>query len=321
MYTIKEASARSGVGIPLLRAWERRYGVVAPTRTPSGYRLYDEAAIDRLRAMRQLIADGWSAQQAAQRVLDSSAEELAVLAHPIVPAGTVSEPAEATERAAIDLSAADTLIARLLAAARSLDGAELEAALDETFGAARFEVAAERVVMPALRAIGDAWERGEVSVAGEHAASHAVLRRLAMAYEAAAAADAGRPVLVGMGPGSRHELGALAFAVAARRTGLPVLYLGPDLPPDSWTAAATGRDARAAVIGVPTRNDARRANEVFAALREACPDIVLAAGGREAGRVAGAWGALVLPESLFDAVGELRGHLERGASPAGSPGV
>ena len=31
MYTIKEASARSGVGAPLIRAWERRYGVVAPS--------------------------------------------------------------------------------------------------------------------------------------------------------------------------------------------------------------------------------------------------------------------------------------------------
>ena len=42
MYTIKQAAARSGVPVPLLRAWERRYGVVSPSRTPSGYRLYDE---------------------------------------------------------------------------------------------------------------------------------------------------------------------------------------------------------------------------------------------------------------------------------------
>ena len=42
MYTIKEAAARSGVGAPLIRAWERRYGVVNPTRTRAGYRLYDD---------------------------------------------------------------------------------------------------------------------------------------------------------------------------------------------------------------------------------------------------------------------------------------
>ena len=57
MYTIKEASARSGVGAPLIRAWERRYGVRHPVRTPAGYRLYDDAAIRVLVAMRSLRGD------------------------------------------------------------------------------------------------------------------------------------------------------------------------------------------------------------------------------------------------------------------------
>ncbi|HET8570333.1 MAG TPA: MerR family transcriptional regulator [Candidatus Limnocylindria bacterium] len=51
MYTIREAAHRAGVTPDVLRAWERRYGVVSPQRTASGYRLYDDAAIARLRAM------------------------------------------------------------------------------------------------------------------------------------------------------------------------------------------------------------------------------------------------------------------------------
>jgi len=68
MYTIKQAASRSGVPVQLLRAWERRYGVVEPTRTPSGYRLYDEAAIARLRAMRRLIDEGWAPSTAAGHI-------------------------------------------------------------------------------------------------------------------------------------------------------------------------------------------------------------------------------------------------------------
>ena len=68
MYTIKEASARSGVGAPLIRAWERRYGVVRPVRTPSGYRLYDDATIRVLVAMRSLVASGWTASEAARAI-------------------------------------------------------------------------------------------------------------------------------------------------------------------------------------------------------------------------------------------------------------
>src|SRR6186713_2538336 len=72
MYTIKEAAARTGLTVPVLRAWERRYGVVTPTRTAGGYRVYDDAALSRLRAMRRLIDDGWSASAAAAAVVAGS---------------------------------------------------------------------------------------------------------------------------------------------------------------------------------------------------------------------------------------------------------
>jgi MerR family transcriptional regulator, light-induced transcriptional regulator len=309
MYTIKEASIRSGIGIPLLRAWERRYGVVTPLRTPSGYRLYDDAAIERLRAMRQLVADGWSAQQAAERIRRSSDAELAALTHQVVPAATgdVLAVAEGTDPLAV--STAGALISRYVDAARDIDAAALEGVLDEAFSSARFEVVADLVVMPALRSIGDAWERQVVTVAGEHAASHAVLRRLAMAYEAAGEPDGPHPILVGLGPGARHELGAFAFAIAARRAGLPVLYLGPDLPPDSWVAAVVGREARAAVIGTPTRADIRGTREVIDALRTARPELLIAIGGNEARRPARVSGALELPQSLLASLAALRSAL------------
>ena len=69
MYTIKEAAARTGLTVAVLRAWERRYGVVAPTRTAGGYRVYDEAALGRLRSMRRLIDDGWSPSAAAAAII------------------------------------------------------------------------------------------------------------------------------------------------------------------------------------------------------------------------------------------------------------
>lgn len=307
MYTIKEAAARSGVGIPLLRAWERRYGVVAPSRTSSGYRLYDEEAIQRLAAMRRLIAAGWAAQQAADRVREAGPDTLAGLT-----ADEARAPAPTSEpRPIVDgASTAEQLVRRLVEAARQLDAPAFEAALDEVFGATRFETAADTVLMPALRAIGEEWSRGELSVAGEHAASQAVLRRLAMAYEGAGVPAAARPVLVGLGPGARHELGSLAFATAARRAGVPVLYLGPDLPAESWTSAAVERDARAAVLGVPTRADVARARDVLAELRRARPGMLIAVGGAQAHRAAKDGAAVELSGALVESVRRLRQELE-----------
>ena len=97
---------------------------------------------------------------------------------------------------------------------------------------------ADRHLLPALVALGDAWAAGRLDVAAEHAASHAVLRRLSAAFQAAGGATPRRKAVSSSGchRAARHELGALAFAVAARRAGLPVLYLGPDLPVADWVA-------------------------------------------------------------------------------------
>jgi methanogenic corrinoid protein MtbC1 len=189
----------------------------------------------------------------------------------------------------------------MVAAARAIDASALEAILDEAYAMARFEAATDQVVLPGLRAIGEAWARREIDVAGEHAASQAVLRRLAMAYEAAGDAPPNRTLLVGLGPGGQHEIAAFAFAVAARRAGLPVLYLGPNLPAESWVSAARRRDAFGAVVGVPTTADGRGAHAVIRALRSERPDMLLAVGGADASRVARAASVVELPSTSISA--------------------
>jgi DNA-binding transcriptional MerR regulator len=117
MYTIKEAAARAGLTPTVARAWERRYGVVEPARTASGYRLYDAGAIDRLRTMRRLVDDGWTASAAARALVDGTAPDVG-------PEGGARSVASASEDP----------IATFVAAAAALDGDAIEAALDELFG-------------------------------------------------------------------------------------------------------------------------------------------------------------------------------------------
>ena len=187
-----------------------------------------------------------------------------------------------------------------------MDGAGLESVLDAMGSAGSFEHVAERYLMPGLVAIGDAWASGTLDVAAEHAASHAVLRRLSAAFEAAGRAiPEARPVLVGLPPGAHHELGALAFAVTLRRAGIPVTYLGADLPTEDWLEAARRTNARAAVIAVPTEADRASAAEVASALRGLSSDLIVATGGRHAEAIAVGARVLTLPESLSAATGEL----------------
>jgi methanogenic corrinoid protein MtbC1 len=282
MYTIRQASLRSGVSVPTIRAWERRYGVVQPERTAAGYRLYDERAIATLVSMRRLVADGWTPSAAAVALLDGSA-----------PAVSGSAPD-------VDASGA-AMTDRFVDAAARYDGPTVEATLDEMMARGSYEATIDSVLLPAAAALGDGWERGQLDAAAEHAASAAIMRRLSAAFEAAGTAGGGRKVVVGLPPGARHELGALAFAVALRRRGVAVIYLGPDVPIRSWVHAVRGAGAAGAVIGVVREADAAAAAQVAEAIRAAIPSVTLAIGGRAATAVSSSVRRVTLPEPVVEA--------------------
>lgn len=259
MYTIKQAAARSGVGVSLLRAWERRYAIVSPARTASGYRLYDDEAITRLRAMRQLVDGGWTASQAADAVLRGQVE-------------LTVEPAQGAIFSHADTEA-------FLSAAASYDAVALESVLDAFFARGSYEAVIDDLVLPAVAALGGAWASGRIDVAAEHLASATVQRRLAALFDLGGAPGAGPSVAVGLPPGARHEIGTLAFAVALRRQGVSVLYLGPDVPLASWVHVVSERTLAAVVIGVAVSSDVDHVDEVAEAIREARPLLTIAVGG------------------------------------------
>ncbi len=253
MYTIKRAAALTGVPEATLRAWERRYGVISPQRSDTGYRLYDDDALSCIRRMQALLASGWSPKQAAARLAQSAS----------------SAPTPET----------DASIERFLSSAARMDAAGLDRVLRAVFAETDFETATDRWLLPALRAIGEQWYAGELSIASEHLAAQAIMRRLTFEYESAGDQAGGPRVVVGLGPGSRHELGLLAFATAARRAGLDVLYLGGDLPPAEWCDAVDRHQAVGAVLAVPLPVDAEGTDAVIAALRAARPDLWVGVGG------------------------------------------
>ncbi len=326
MYTIKQAAARTGLSVPVIRVWERRYGVVKPSRTPAGYRIYDDGSIARLVAMRYLVAEeGWQPRQAAQRVLEPGVDLQALSG-----AFAGGDPGAASpgwsgadrSRSAVSLVTGTgpgeretSLVDALLTAAHVLDVPAMERILDESFASQRFELAIEGVVSPALRAIGSAWAQSEIDVGAEHAASETVRRRLARFFDAAGLGDRLPRVIVGLPPDGHHEIGAFAFAVAARRAGLDVLYLGANVPLESWLRTVRDTAAPVVVLGVVTPSDVVAAGAVVDALRKSArPPICLVGGPLAAGSL-DALGSIRLPEPLDDAVAAVARLLGSGEKP------
>lgn len=267
MYTIKHAAQRVGITTATLRAWERRYGVIAPHRSESGYRLYGDHDVAVLRSMKQLVDQGWSAALAAAEAIRLDR----------------AQPAHAPPTEVRDGGAGPSpdLAERLTTAAAALDTTDLAATLDEVFAIGSFETVMTEHVFPALKSLGDAWAEGRVSIAGEHLASNAVMRRLALAYEAAASYGHGPRIALGTAPHTRHEIGLFAFAVTARRHGMDTDYLGADLPIDDWIGFVDDPGLAAVVLAIPTTADITAAAAVITALCEHRPGLVVAVGGAQ----------------------------------------
>ena len=206
---IGQLARRTGVSPELLRAWEQRYGLLQPTRTPGGFRLYSAADEARVQRMQRLVGGGLAAAQAARLVLSGD--------EPAPP--TASPPATTLEDAAGDLAAS----------LDRLDEPAANTALDRLFAAYTVETVLQEVVLPYLHRLGDRWEAGEISVAQEHFASNLLRGRL-LGLAQGWGQGRGPVAILACVPGEQHELGLLAFGVALRRRGWRITYLGTDSP-------------------------------------------------------------------------------------------
>jgi MerR family transcriptional regulator, light-induced transcriptional regulator len=206
---IGQLAKRTGVSPELLRAWEQRYGLLQPTRTPGGFRLYSAADEARVQRMQSLVADGLAAAQAARLVLRGGQPA----PHTVSASATTLEDAAANLTASLD----------------RLDEQAANTALDRLLSAYTVETVLQDVVLPYLHRLGERWEAGEISVAQEHFASNLLRGRL-LGLAQGWGQGQGPGAILACVPDEQHELGLLAFGVALRRRGWRITYLGADSP-------------------------------------------------------------------------------------------
>jgi DNA-binding transcriptional MerR regulator/methylmalonyl-CoA mutase cobalamin-binding subunit len=220
MYRVRHAARLAGVSPELLRAWERRYQLVRPTRTPSGYRVYSPADVELLRSAARLVEAGHSISDVARL----SGEEIRAAAADLGPGP--DRPDEPT----LPSAAREDVIAVAVQAIERFDRERLEAALLPALGALSPEAACDEVLGPLLRAIGDGWERGTLSVAAEHFGSALVRGKFLQYLQLLSRGRQDARLVCACLEGERHEGGLLSLAVHAAGGGWEVVYLGATTP-------------------------------------------------------------------------------------------
>ncbi len=232
-YPIRAVAKLTGISVDTLRAWERRHAVVEPERDERG-RVYSEADVDRLTLLRRAVEGG----HPIGRVAPLGVEELRALVGrpPTSPAATPGVAVAA--------------LADLLGAVDRFDFEALRRELTRLAVVLTPRQLALEVALPLMRAVGEAWHEGKLSVGQEHLVT-AEIRSLVGALARLREPPPGAPrLLIATAEGEPHELGALVAALLASGAGAAPFYFGPGLPRAELVAAARRIHPRAVVLSM-----------------------------------------------------------------------
>lgn len=278
-YLISTVSKRSGVKSDLVRAWERRYQAVTPTRTTGGHRVYTDQDIARLKLLNQATNNGHSISQIAQFSLD----ELKKLLKD-EPIDNLVDTYKDTQSATEKVFLAEDYIKKCYASILAFDARELESHFENAIVELGAQSFIEQLLEPLLTMIGDRWKTGELRPVHEHMAS-SIIRSLTYILRNNSPCAPNAPKMIVSTPiGQLHELGALLAAIIAELKGWQVTYLGANLPSEEIAAAVKYTNARAVTISISFCTDDHVVPKEIRRLKKLIGnDVALIVGGRAAG--------------------------------------
>ncbi|HZC08251.1 MAG TPA: cobalamin-dependent protein [Ktedonobacterales bacterium] len=241
LFNTKAVVHQTGVPAPTLRAWERRYGILAPRRGENDYRLYSERDMAIISWLRERVESGLTISQAIallhslepMRRRTRRARPGIALPHEAPGVDATHEPLAHGLREAAPVRSGglslDELSATLLQQLIALDESAANSTIAQAFAIYSLEDVCLSLFAPTLERIGQLWSSGELTVTTEHFASALIRGRLESLFNSAATSDDAPLALVGCAPGELHEIGALMLALFLRRAGLRVIYLGQSI--------------------------------------------------------------------------------------------
>lgn len=268
---IGELSRRVGVSEQVLRAWEQHYGLLAPERTPTGYRLYSALDEMRVRTMMAHLDAGLSAAQAAAATLAAD------------PTG--SAPPEGTERdPATDADASGLLseyLVRLRTTLDAFDEAGAHTVIDEMVETLSLTTVLRAGLVPYLSELGQRWVDGQASIAQEHFASNLLRGRLS-GLARGWGLGSGPRVVLACPPGELHDLTLMVFGIVIARHGWRVTYLGIDTPVIDLRTTVGATEADLVVLAATNRRVFSAVETELAGLATEVPVLLGGAGATDA---------------------------------------
>jgi DNA-binding transcriptional MerR regulator/methylmalonyl-CoA mutase cobalamin-binding subunit len=230
-YSVQAVARLTGLTPDTLRAWERRYGAVVPEREGKGRRAYTEGDVQRLLLLKQVCDQGHAIRLVAP-LANAQLREMVVLGQDTVESFTVSKD----------------VVGRLLRTVDRFSMGDFEQELGRATVSLDMRRLILEVVQPLLAAMGDRWERGDLSVAQEHVVSATLRTFLGGLLRHYPRRGGPHAVVLTTVSGELHEFGILMLYVWAASEGYGCHYLGPSLPAEEIVRALRATDAK--ILGI-----------------------------------------------------------------------
>ncbi|TNF37310.1 MAG: MerR family transcriptional regulator [Gammaproteobacteria bacterium] len=228
MYNISTISNLTGVNPITLRAWERRYGLIKPTRTPKGHRLYSDEDLATINQVVKLLDQGIAVSQ---------------VSHYLQPTA-VGQPTSFNPWLAYQQ--------RMLLAIINFDEPGLEKIYNETMSLYPVELVTRDLLIPLLRILGERWQSLQTGVGEEHFFAMFMRNKLGARFHHRNLNNRGPKLLAACLPGEHHELGLLLFCLAAHERDYRMILLGANMPLDELAQIAERTRCAAITLSAAT---------------------------------------------------------------------
>ncbi|OFX27614.1 MAG: MerR family transcriptional regulator [Bacteroidetes bacterium GWA2_31_9b] len=211
-YSIKELENLSGIKAHTIRIWEKRYGIIKPSRTDTNIRYYCDTELKRLLNIAILNRHG---------IKISNITNLSDI--------------ELTERVisiSSDPSDAEINIENMVLAMVEMNESKFERILSRYIMNEGFENAVIKIIFPFFEKIGLLWQTGSINPAHEHFVSNLFRQKLMVAIDNLPVTDNqnAKKYVLFLPEGEYHELGLLFYYYLVKKSGKLVYYLGGSVP-------------------------------------------------------------------------------------------
>jgi len=217
-YNLKAVIKETGIAADTLRAWERRYGLPMPDRTPGGHRLYSQHDIEIIKWLMSKQREGLSISHAVD------------LWNELTASGQDPLPAPAPQIPSIPGANLDAVRKAWLDACLVFNENVAEQVLNQAFALYPLETVVIEVLQRGLHEMGEMWYQADATVQQEHFTSALAHRRLDALIAATPPPTRPQTVLVGCTSREQHTFTPLLLSLLLRRRGLRVVYLGANVP-------------------------------------------------------------------------------------------